>query len=175
MVTPSKLSVIRKVLSLSIVRSTFGLNSEEKSVGRKWNWSRGCCVSWILWNDKEKWSLYRFHICVYYESRKRDLKRRLINEGRWDERQKFWQTSGRTVISHKNKVTKWFHFHIPSNTKIRKYETVSHSQQRDRYWCLMTNNEPVVSTTSCPSPPVLRLQNQHDQNEEFSLETLTNK
>ncbi len=41
--TPSKLSVIRKDVSLVRVRSTLDLNCDENTVWWKWNWSRLVC------------------------------------------------------------------------------------------------------------------------------------
>ncbi len=74
MVVPSKLSIIRKVAVLARVRSTIALRCEENTVRRKWK--------------SPQLVLYNIFDLFYYESRKRELKRKPLYECRCDERLK---------------------------------------------------------------------------------------
>jgi hypothetical protein len=51
---PSKLSVIRKVATLTRARPTLFLSCWAKAAQRKWNWSRSVCGSWTPESAKKR-------------------------------------------------------------------------------------------------------------------------
>ncbi len=57
MVTPSKLSVIRKVAALARARPTLLLSWTEKAVWRKWNWPR---LSFVYYESRVELELKFF-------------------------------------------------------------------------------------------------------------------
>jgi hypothetical protein len=84
--TPSKLSIIRKTVTLERYRTTLFLSCWVKVERRKWNWPQSVCGRWTPEVVKKR-SVSRWTF-VYYQSLKREVQTRPIHECRYDQKLK---------------------------------------------------------------------------------------